>query len=76
MTSIEKGSSFGESENPEIKSLLKHLKVVNKPSGDFYSPGINIQGKYLNKFGFEVGDKVAVDISLNRILIEKILQDN
>ncbi len=76
MTSLDKGSSSGESENSDIKSLFKHLKVVNKPQGRHYAPGINIQGKHLNDYGFEVGDKVAVEISSNRILIEKIINNN
>jgi antitoxin component of MazEF toxin-antitoxin module len=49
------------------------LKVVKKPYRNEYVPGFNIQGKYLEAFGFHKGDMVEVLVSENRILIEKIV---
>ncbi len=49
------------------------LSVINKPYKDKYTNGISIQGEYLKEFGFELGDKVSVQLSKNRILIQKII---
>lgn len=65
---------FCEPEN-SAGNISKTLKVVNKPYKKIYVPGINIQGKYLNTFGFKLGDEVAVEVSANRILIEKVLEE-
>ena len=64
---------FCESEN-SISNIFKTLKIVNKPYKDTYVPGINIQGKYLEAYGFLLGDEVAVEVSTNRILIERIIK--
>jgi hypothetical protein len=64
-------TSFREPENQD--SLSKQLKVVKKPYRNEYVPGFNIQGKYLEAFGFHKGDMVEVLVSENRILIEKIV---
>lgn len=53
------------------KKLTKKLKVVNKPQGKSYAPGINLQGEYLKNYGFGVGDFVKIEISANRIVIKK-----
>lgn len=65
-------TSFRESENQD--SLSKQLKVVKKPYKNGYVPGFNIQGKYLEAFGFNKGDMVDVLVCENRILIEKIIE--
>jgi hypothetical protein len=65
-------TSFRESEDQD--SLIKQLKVVNKPYKNAYVPDLNIQGKYLETFGFNKGDMVDVLVSENRILIEKIIE--
>ena len=73
---MEKSSSpsFHKPENQD--SLSKQLKVVKKPYRNEYVPGFNIQGKYLEAFGFNKGDIVEVLVSENRILIEKIIEKN
>lgn len=63
---------FSECEN-SISNIFKTLKIVNKPYKDTYVPGLNIQGKYLEAYGFHLGDQVAVEVSTNQILIEKIV---
>ena len=70
---LEKSASFFDDEKNEDEILQKTLKVCNKPYKDKYVPGINIQGKYLNAYGFNTGDKVFVQVAENKILIEKIL---
>ena len=55
------------------EKIHKTLKIVHKPYGNTYTIGLNLQGKYLERFGFEFGDMVNVEISKNRILIEKIV---
>lgn len=70
---LEKSAPFFDGEKNEDKILQKTLKVVNKPYKDKYVPGINIQGKYLNIYGFNTGDKVFIQVTENKILIEKIL---
>ncbi len=56
------------------QTLRKQLKVAKKPYRNEYVPGFNIQGKYLEAFGFNEGDRVNVIVSENRILIEKIIE--
>lgn len=51
--------------------IQKLLKVCGLPVGKYYKPGINLKGDYLSKYGFEVGDMVKVEISENKIIIEK-----
>jgi antitoxin component of MazEF toxin-antitoxin module len=51
--------------------MEKFLKVCNLPQGSGYVPGLNIRGEYMKKFGFSTGDFVKVNISENRIVIEK-----
>ena len=51
--------------------LIKKMKVVNKPQGKSYAPGINLQGEYLKNYGFSVGDFVEIEVSRNRIIIKK-----
>ena len=64
--------SFDDEKNA-TKVLQKTLKVVNKPYQKTYTTGINIQGEYLKKFGFETGDKVEVLVTENQIKISKII---
>jgi hypothetical protein len=71
---MEKSSSASFREPEKQDSLSKQLKVVKKPYRNEYVPGFNIQGKYLEAFGFNKGDMVEVMVSENRILIEKILE--
>ena len=63
---------FGD-EKKSPQTLQKVLRVVNKPYQKTYTNGINIQGEYLKKFGFEKGDKVEVLVSENQIQISKII---
>ncbi len=70
---LEKSSAFCDCAKNEDEILQKTLKVVNKPYKDTYVPGINIQGKYLNVYGFNTGDEVFVQVGENKILIEKVL---
>jgi len=48
------------------------LKVSQRPQGKYYAPGINLQGKYLNEFGFYVDDLLTVNFQQNKIIISKI----
>jgi len=63
---------FSESENQQ--DLYKTLKVVGKPYKNEYVPGLNIQGKYLEAYGFMKGDMTEVIVSENKILILKIIE--
>ena len=58
-------------ERMEIKKP-RFLKVVNKPQGKNYVSGLNLQGLYLNNYGFNCGDMVKVELSENKIIISKI----
>ncbi|QGY44834.1 hypothetical protein GM418_14505 [Maribellus comscasis] len=64
--------SFNDEKNSH-QTLQKVLRVVNKPYQKTYTNGINIQGEYLKKFGFEKGDKVEVLVTENQIKISKII---
>ena len=70
---LEKSAPFFDGKKNEDEILQKTLKVVNKPYKDKYVPGINIQGNYLRVYGFNTGDKVFIQVTENKILIEKIL---
>ena len=39
--------------------------------GKRYTSGINLKGDYLQKYGFEVGDMVKVEVKQNQIVITK-----
>lgn len=67
-------SRFCDGEKNSI-TLQKTLRVVHKPYKKTYTNGINIQGEYLKKFGFEKGDKVEVLVEQNKIQILKIVAD-
>lgn len=51
--------------------IQKLLQVCRLSSGKHYKPGINLKGDYLLKYGFDVGDYVSVEVSKNKIIIEK-----
>lgn len=73
MTLLNEGSHFSDAKKQKIEPIYKKLKVVNKPYQKTYVSGFNIQGKYLEKYGFLLGDIVDVVVSKNRILIEKVI---
>lgn len=53
------------------KSDRRILKVVQKPQGKSYVSGFNLQGKYLQNYGFNCGDLVTVEFKMNKIIISK-----
>lgn len=73
MTLSKEGYGFSDTQKPDTPVLQKKLKVVNKPYKDTYVMGLNIQGKYLEKYGFVLGDFVDVVVSKNKILIKKVI---
>ena len=52
--------------------MKKTRKVYYLYQGKGYVPYIKIAGKYLSRYGLEIGDKVEVTISQGEILIHKI----
>lgn len=51
--------------------MQKVLQCVRLPQNGKGTIGFNLKGEYLKLFGFQLGDKVKVDISGNRIVITK-----
>lgn len=51
--------------------MEKLITVQRTAQGKKCTQGISLQGEYLKKYGFEVGDFVKVVISKNKITIEK-----
>jgi len=49
--------------------INRSLKVVRKAQNKLYVNGINIQGRYLEKFGFNYGDELEVKIRHGLIVI-------
>lgn len=49
----------------------KILTVCRMAQGKRYTLGINLKGDYLQKYGFEVGDMVKVEVKQNQIVITK-----
>lgn len=66
-------NQHSDDEKTSNQTLQKVLRVVNKSYQKTYTNGINIQGEYLKKFGFEKGDKVEVLVKENQISISKII---
>lgn len=71
---LEKSASVFDDEENRDEILQKTLRVINKPYKDTYVPGINLKGKYLSVYGFNLGDEVFVQVAENKILIEKIIE--
>ena len=68
---LEKDASVFNDEENQDEVLYKTLRVINKPYKKTYVPGINIKGKYLSAYGFNLGDEVKVLVSENQISISK-----
>ena len=54
--------------------MKKIRKIYYHFQGKQLVPQIKISGKYLSKYGLQIGDKVEVAFSLNEISIHKINQ--
>lgn len=48
------------------------LQCVRLPQNGKGTIGFNLKGEYLKLFGFQLGDKVKVDISENKIVLSKV----
>ena len=75
MNLSKEGSAISDTQKTNTLTLEKKLKVVNKPYKDTYVLGLNLQGKYMAKYGFLWHDVVNVTVSENRILIEKVIEE-
>lgn len=51
--------------------MEKLLTVCRMASGKKYTTAINLKGDYLQKYGFNVGDMVKVELKNNQIVISK-----
>ena len=51
--------------------MEKLLTVCRASQGNKYTSAISIKGEYLKKYGFELGDFVKVEVSKNKIVIQK-----
>jgi len=51
--------------------MEKLLTVCRMASGKKYTTGINLKGDYLQKYGFNEGDMVKVELKNNQIVISK-----
>ena len=47
------------------------LQCVRLPQNGKGTIGFNLKGEYLKKYGFQLGDKVKVEISKNKIVLFK-----
>lgn len=56
---------------PDHKTTLTVIRKSNEQQKSERTPGIDIKGKWLRNFGFEVGDKVTVIAEQNKLLITK-----
>ena len=48
--------------------MEKVLQCVRLPQNGKGTIGFNLKGEYLKKYGFQLGDKVKVEISKNKIV--------
>ena len=51
--------------------MEKVLQCVRLPQYGKGTIGFNLKGEYLKKYGFQLGDKVKVEISKNKIVLFK-----
>lgn len=51
--------------------MEKVLQCVRLPQNGKGTIGFNLKGEYLKKYGFQLGDKVKVEISKNMIVLFK-----
>jgi hypothetical protein len=54
----------------------KTLKVVSYPQHEERVPSIRIAGRWLNEFGFELGDEVILVADRGKLVIKKKEEDN
>jgi len=54
-----------------VRENGKRLRVVAFPQGDQSVPAVRVAGKWLERFGFRVGDSVVLTASPDRIVISK-----
>ncbi len=55
--------------------MIRRLKVNRKWQGETPVPSIILQGKYLEKFNFNIDDKVRIELYDNEIRIKKYSPD-
>lgn len=51
--------------------MEKLLTVCHSAQGNKYTNAINIKGEWLKQYGFEKGDFVKVEVTKNKIVIQK-----
>ena len=51
--------------------MEKVLQCVRLPQNGKGTIGFNLKGEYLKKYGFQLGDKVKLEISKNKIVLFK-----
>lgn len=55
--------------------MIRRLKVNRKWQGETPVPSIILQGKYLEKFNFNIDDKVRIELYDNEIRIKRYSPD-
>ncbi len=55
--------------------MIRRLKVNRKWQGETPVPSIVLQGKYLEKFNFNIDDKVRIELYDNEIRIKRYSPD-
>jgi len=55
----------------ECRQRGKTLKVISFPQGGGHVPSIRVAGKWLERFGFELGDEVTLTATEGQIVITK-----
>ena len=52
--------------------MKKKITISYKPGGRPEIPMIRIANKYLEKYGFNVGDKAEIEYKQNELIIKKV----
>lgn len=58
-------------DNSKNRHLEKTLKVVSFPQGEEHVPSVRVAGKWLRRFGFELGNEVTLIATEGKIFITK-----
>jgi toxic protein SymE len=59
-----------ENQLKRIKLHSKHRQRINRPSGDV--PWLNVNGLWLERAGFGVGQRVEIEIENRRLIIKAL----
>jgi Toxin SymE, type I toxin-antitoxin system len=62
--------TIGSAYAPRSRSRSRSRSRENRDKGDYVYPGLRLQGRWLEKAGFYIGDKARIRVESGRLVIE------